>query len=418
MATFKAEIYAHQKRADGTYNIKIRVTHKQRKKYLPTQWYVGKEDLTRSLKLKNQKYIDMAEDLIRRYRCICNDAGDALDTMTVEQVVELIKTESRGGSFELDIAAYTRRHIDELTRAGRTGSAAAFGVMLKSLCRYMGKESISFREITVGMLNGWAAWIIEPKGVPSLKTGIPAQIQYLSKLRAVYNKAKREFNDEDAGAIRIPFSPFNKIDIPKTPLSRKRALSVGALRAIAELPDEARTHWRPSLRDFSRDVFMLSFMLVGMNAVDLYNCTDLSGGRITYQRTKTRGRRADNAEISIRIEPEAARLLEKYRDPTGRRVFDFYRRYTTSIGMGQAVNLGLKKVGAALGIDDLEFYAARHSWATVATNDARVDKYTVHEALNHVDPSMRITDIYIRRDWSNIDRANRAVLDLLRAPVN
>jgi hypothetical protein len=31
MTTFKAEIYAHQKRADGTYNIKIRVTHNRKK---------------------------------------------------------------------------------------------------------------------------------------------------------------------------------------------------------------------------------------------------------------------------------------------------------------------------------------------------------------------------------------------------
>ena len=30
---------------------------------------------------------------------------------------------------------------------------------------------------------------------------------------------------------------------------------------------------------------------------------------------------------------------------------------------------------------------------------------------------MRVTDIYIRRDWSNIDRANRAVLDLLQLPI-
>ena len=37
MATFKAEVYAHQKRADGTYNIKIRVIHQKRKKYIPTK---------------------------------------------------------------------------------------------------------------------------------------------------------------------------------------------------------------------------------------------------------------------------------------------------------------------------------------------------------------------------------------------
>ena len=56
MATFKAEVYAHQKRADGTYNIKIRVIHQKRKKYIPTTYYVTKDDLTRTtFKLKNQK---------------------------------------------------------------------------------------------------------------------------------------------------------------------------------------------------------------------------------------------------------------------------------------------------------------------------------------------------------------------------
>ena len=54
MATFKAEVYAHQKRADGTWNIKIRVTHKKKKKYLSTPYYVYKEDLTITLKIKNQ----------------------------------------------------------------------------------------------------------------------------------------------------------------------------------------------------------------------------------------------------------------------------------------------------------------------------------------------------------------------------
>ena len=61
----------------------------------------------------------------------------------------------------------------------------------------------------------------------------------------------------------------------------------------------------------------------------------------------------------------------------------------------------------------MEFYAARHSWATIASNEAGVDKYTVHEALNHVDPAMKVTDIYIKKNWSNIDKANRAVIDLV-----
>lgn len=159
MATFKAEIYAHQKRADGTYNIKIRVTHKQRKKYLATPWYVGKEDMTRALKLKNQRYIDMVEDLLRKYRSICNSVGEGLDDMSVEQVVELITRKETDKPFDLDIVDYTRKFVAKLDKAGRGGTARAYEVAINSLCRFVGRESVSIKEITVQFLTDWIAWI-------------------------------------------------------------------------------------------------------------------------------------------------------------------------------------------------------------------------------------------------------------------
>ena len=126
----------------------------------------------------------------------------------------------------------------------------------------------------------------------------------------------------------------------------------------------------------------------------------------------------DKAEISVKIEPEIQALVDKYRDPSGERVFKFYKMYSSMDTLSAAINKGLKKIGNLLGIDDLEFYAARHSWATIAANDAGVDKYTVHTALNHVDDSMRVTDIYIRKSWDPIDKANRQVLDLLDLSIN
>lgn len=83
-----------------------------------------------------------------------------------------------------------------------------------------------------------------------------------------------------------------------------------------------------------------------------------------------------------------------------------------------ALNKGLKKVGKLVGVDDLEFYAARHSWATIALNDAGVDKYTVHTSLNHVDDSMRVTDIYIKKSWDPIDQANRKVINLVNINIS
>ena len=414
MATFKAEVYAHQKRADGTYNIKIRVTHKQRKKYLATPWYVGKEDMTRALKLKNQRYIDMVEDLLRKYRSICNSVGEGLDDMSVEQVVELITRKETDKPFDLDIVDYTRKFVTKLDKAGRGGTARAYEVAINSLCRFVGRESVSIKEITVQFLTDWITWIAAQPPRKNCKKGDRAQSLYLAQLRAMYNRAKKEFNDEEAGIIRIPFSPFNKVEIPKPSLSRKRALTVEQLRKFSEIP--YTTILQPGVNrfNFAKDVFLLSFMLVGMNAVDLYTATDCKGGRITYQRAKTRNRRADNAEISIKLEPEVMALFEKYRDPSGQRVFKFYKLYSSMDTFCAALNKGLKKLGDIIGVDDLEFYAARHSWATIANNDAGVDKYTVHEALNHVDETMRVTDIYIRKNWERIDKANRAVLDLLQ----
>jgi len=61
----------------------------------------------------------------------------------------------------------------------------------------------------------------------------------------------------------------------------------------------------------------------------------------------------------------------------------------------------------------LEYYAARHSWATIArSKKVGIEKAVVHEALNHVDLIMKTTDIYTDRDWSVIWEANKKVLEL------
>lgn len=412
MATFKAEVYAHQKKADGTYNIKIRVTQNMRKKYLSTPWYVTRGDLTRSLKLKNQKYIDLTDDLIKKYRSRCDRVGEAIKTMTVEQVVEIITSDSQE-VFDLDIVAYGRAYATQLEKEGRIGTARTYNVAINSLVRYVEREKISVKEITVKLINDWIRWLQELPARKNRERGERAQSLYPSVLRAIHNKAKAEFNDEDAGIIRIPLSPFKKVSIPKVPITRKRALTIDQLQKLIAHPYTMIMQPGTNRHNLAKDVFMLSFLFLGMNEADLYTCTDCKGGRLTYQRRKTRTRRSDKAEISIKVEPEAKALLEKYKDPTGERVFNFHKLYSSIDTFTAAINKGLKVIGKSLGIEDLEFYAARHTWATIALNDAGVDKYTVHAALNHVDDSMKVTDIYLRKSWEPNDKANRAVLDLV-----
>ena len=91
--------------------------------------------------------------------------------------------------------------------------------------------------------------------------------------------------------------------------------------------------------------------------------------------------------------------MEKYKDYTGKKAFRFYLMYNTANNLNRAINVGLKEIDKLLKVDNLEFYAARHSWATIALNKVGIDKYTVHSALNHVDEAMKVTDIYIERDF-------------------
>ena len=162
--------------------------------------------------------------------------------------------------------------------------------------------------------------------------------------------------------------------------------------------------------NLAKDCFILSFCLMGINSADLYNATEMKGNTIIYYRTKTKARRLDNAKMMVDIPKIIQPIIDKYRDKTGRRLFNFYQYYCDEKGFNKAINYGLKEIGSILGVDDLEYYAARHSWATIALNKVGIDKYIVHAALNHIDDSMKVTDIYIERDFVNENKANAKVV--------
>lgn len=121
--------------------------------------------------------------------------------------------------------------------------------------------------------------------------------------------------------------------------------------------------------------------------------------------------------MHVRVEPCVNPLIARYSDKTGKRLLHFYLRYKDRVSFNKAINRGLKDVGEAIGVDGLTFYAARHSWATIARTPreeggAGLDKYVIHEALNHVDASMKVTDIYLVKNWRIIFDAHKSVLAL------
>lgn len=204
----------------------------------------------------------------------------------MDKIVEIITSEDPGERFDLDFIAYARKFVEKLIQENHEGNARTYKVAINNLVKFVGRESISIHEINSKFVSDWIDWIKKQPAPPKKKKGERAQSSYPSCLRAIHNQAKVDFNDEDSGTIRIPLSPFKKL--PKVPVSRKRALEINQVKKIAKLEYSKIRQPGNSRFNLAKDIFLLSFALVGMNTVDLYECDLYKDGRITYQRKKQR----------------------------------------------------------------------------------------------------------------------------------
>ena len=87
------------------------------------------------------------------------------------------------------------------------------------------------------------------------------------------------------------------------------------------------------------------------------------------------------------------------------------RRFASSKDFATArVNRCLKKWCEDNGVEVFTFYAARHTWASLARKEG-VDKSTVDDALGHRG-TFQEADRYAEKAWDLIQEANRKVLEL------
>lgn len=221
---------------------------------------------------------------------------------------------------------------------------------------------------------------------------------HLRNIRAVFNYAI----DYDV-TTAYPFRRF-KIRPEET---RKRSLTVDELRRLFDYPVE-------EYAEIYRDMFKLIFLLIGINTVDLHGLKAVTkDGRIEYKRAKT------GKLYSIKVEPEAMEIIEKYLGDTG--LLSIADRWSDSRNFRHQCNKALQKIGqverkgrGGKKIIDAEFeglttYWARHSWATIAY-ELGISKDIIAQALGHSD-GHDTTNIYIREDMRKVDEANRRVLD-------
>ncbi len=395
MATFSILVDKSKMRKDGSYpiSIKLQWLDSNTKGHIPTGLLATKKQIsvteTGALKLTSSFLIRILSDRIKLYEDIVKNmgmsvysynAGDlakfvfekATELTAPKPTPEFLEIEEKEREAEerkqLSLTDFARdfvskeMELNEKKKLNSNGSAGNIKSAMSSIHRFAAylkiKEkknityssvdkkvlgemtnniNLSFDDITVEFLDEYSHWMLTTQGRDG--TGVKGRgLQLnLGHLNQVFQKAERIYNNKRE-RIFLVFNPLEDYKIPKPPLPEKRALNLDQLRLLWDYKPKGEGRAK-----LAYELSQLSFYLIGMNSVDLYTCPKSMNEWITYNRSKTKHRRDDKAEFSLRIPPEAIPILEQYADKEY--LLNVHKRYSTVGTFNTALNIGMKQIG-------------------------------------------------------------------------
>lgn len=396
MATVKFYLDKRRQKKDGTYPIKLNVFH-NKQIMIATQLSASEKEWNGneySVRAQNYKPRNIVA------RGIINKAETVI--FTLEQQEKLKSTTDKALKKLIEDAISSKvenqktflYYLDEfVSKKTNQGTKSIYTTTRNKIEEY--DSHCTFESMDKSWLENFEAWMAKTMKVN-------AYAIHLRNIRSVFNYAI----DEEYTTLY----PFRRFSIKKEE-TRKRSLTAEQLRLLRDYPcEEYQIRYR--------DMFMLMFYLIGVNAADLFNAKHsvLVNGRFEYKRAKT------GKLYSIKVEPEAQAIIEKYKGKDYLlNIMDEYGNYKDFL---HRMGIGLKQIGETerkgLGgkksrnplFPDLSSYWARHTWATVAA-ELDVPKEVIAHALGHSWANSTTTDIYIRFDMKKVDEANRKVIDFV-----
>lgn len=429
MARLSVSILKHQLRDDNTYPVNISCSHKGSTAYIQSGKFARVDQVARKkgrksvLEIKDRYLTNEVLNIISFYDKEI-ELISGIDSYSARQITDYLKhrkeAERREGKINLvDIIAYSKLYIGRLRSEG---TSLNFKTLTNSLIDYTGRNIIYTNEIDKKFVKGFELFLLSERMITrpdqkgKLRTKkMPPVGPYglygrMKDFRTLFYAIKNDYNKEDEGYIPIPQNPFRGHKISQ-PEPEPRGLEMKDVIKIYSLFGQ-----KLSKREkLGYDLFFMSFFLLGMNAVDFYNLEkkEYKADRFSYNRTKTETRRKDGAYISIKVEDMARNLFPEHLDNAkSMYLFSFKRIYSNHDNFTRAINTGLRSLCEKNELSVVTMYVARHSWATIARNECGVSKDDITLALNHRSPDKesRVTDIYLKKDWSLIDRANEKVI--------
>ena len=391
------------KRNDGFYPVYIRVSHQSNASYIKTSFVVSERGLKKTYTKTGKEKVEVSDVKVVR-ECMNEIAGYVRrlndvdsDKMTIQDVILFLTT----GETDLSFSGFAEEFITNMKNKGRDKSASNYIMATKRLHEFFGKDNILFSDLTVLSLTEW----IESMSDSSRKRNL-----YPTSIKAMFNAAILRYNDEDRDIIRIKKNPFNRLKIPKNKASAKRSVEIKRIQDFFNAPIREKFNNDYTKEKIAHDVCLLVFCLAGINTADLYDLehSSLSDDWVLhYKRKKTRDKSSTGSYTEIKVPRIIRPLFKIYKG--NKRLFIWSERYAGPSDFANVVAKGCKQVCEKAETEGITPYSFRHSFATIAINECGATMDDVAFALNQAS-AHKVTSIYVRPDYTRIDRLNNRVL--------
>lgn len=392
MAKVSLYLDVRAQKKDGTYPVKIKLSHKTKTKLEKTGVDVRKGDwdelsgeIVGNMPMKKQLNLRLRRQLVQLQMSLLDiEAYKDIDRMSIDALMRELK-ENAGFEVKVERNLFLPFFNEFTEKKEKRHTKEKYITARRHLCAFERHiETLSFEDITVEWLEKFNEWLKLPdkKRKELCKNSRAANMRCI---RAVINSArKRKLTTNNV------FENF-KIELEQT---KKRSLCIEEMHKI---------WFATAKKEITRvyiDMFKLSFCLLGINPIDLFQMKKehLQGGRLEYQRNKT------SKMYNVKVLPEAQEILDRYKGEDEHLLY-LYKKYKGNEDtFKSAFNRNLKKVDERLSV-----YWCRHTWATTAA-ELDIPNEIISGALGH-NYGADVTRIYIRIDQRKIDKANRQVVD-------
>lgn len=299
---------------------------------------------------------------------------------------------SATNAMNLDGMGFAMAEAERMQKQARHKTAANYLTAARSLSRFLDNSKWRFADITAAMLQCYQRWLCN-RGVR-----LNTVSAYMRSLRSLYNRAAGNAADNPFTAVFTGNEQTAKRSVTDEEIRRLLALQLDRLPHLA----------------FARDIFMFSFMAMGMPFVDIayLKWQQIHDGVLHYARHKT------GHKVCVAIEPYMAEIISRHTTQGCEYVFPMLADTTadtihhTYLKRLRAYNYALHRLSLLIGSNrTLSSYVARHSWASLAYRSG-IDISLIAKAMGHT--KLSTTLIYIRALLDpSLAEANKKVMQSL-----